>query len=108
MAFGESDIDQVALAVESHQRNERQRQHDCARAPTQRASQVVPNSRRHGEQNRNCNYCVRAPEVIQERNQQQAAPNRSKKYTRSTRWMASPTAMETTAPEKKNGRALAK
>src|SRR5271163_4601396 len=37
-----------------------------------------------------------------------AAPSRSKKYTRPTRSIDSETAMDTTAPEKKKGSALAK
>ena len=58
-------------------RHEHQRQHNRSRAPTQRARQVVPNRRRHGEQNRNRNHRVRSAKIAQKRNQQQATAGRA-------------------------------
>ena len=77
MAFGVTDIDQVAFPVEGHQRHERQRQRDRARAPAHCARQVVPDGRRHREQNRNRDHRIGAAKVIQKRNQNQATAGRA-------------------------------
>ena len=77
MAFGVANIDQVALPVESHQRHEHQRQCNRARAAAQRARQVVPDRRRHGQQNRRRDHGVRAAQVIQKWNQNQELADRA-------------------------------